>query len=605
MKQHSANPIRRQSQRLLAGFVAVSLVGLVAYLGTHHSHTSSAATDDSTYRILKVSAAENEAGGNPTTTQMQDQAKHFNLIVDNATSKYDTAQMHSWASAAGNTNGGDVKMLVYINGSHIKGCSVIQTMGDRPARTANGNYIHAKAQPEDFNPGDNYLMDITKPSWQADRADLSRSLTTTDGWDGVWYDVLGPSPISAGYNQATSPDCSNTDIADVAAPYNSATGKVYTNAEWYQGGKAVMTATRAAIAADKLIGFNGARPGGATAALWQAATIGMDENWLMAVNAPNDWPTLADWQTGVTMLTDAAAAGKSLQAYTQMNGTTTHPVTDAQRTQIHKYLLGSFLLGTDGNQYFDFKYDDGPTMWHPYWDRLLIGHPLTSATVDYKNVGNVYYRQFTRGIVIVNPDSVDHTAVAIPGLAGNYTDIDGSAVSFGSSIDMPAHTAQILIADTATPSSDTQAPSVSLVLPNDGGYIRAGTTMHVEATASDDVGVTKVEFYAGSQLLGTDTTPPYQATFDYPSDAPQTPRTLTAKAYDAAGHVTTTAAIHILIVAATDKGNADINNDGRINTLDLSTLLTHDGQTYQPADLDFSGTVDGGDFPIMNSRWTW
>jgi mannan endo-1,4-beta-mannosidase len=49
----------------------------------------------------------------------------------------------------------------------------------------------------------------------------------------------------------------------------------------------------------------------------------------------------------------------------------------------------------------------------------------------------------------------------------------------------------------------------------------------------------------------------------------------------------------------------DINGDGHVNTLDLAILLTHDGQSYAPADLSHDGTVGAADLAILLSRWTW
>jgi hypothetical protein len=49
----------------------------------------------------------------------------------------------------------------------------------------------------------------------------------------------------------------------------------------------------------------------------------------------------------------------------------------------------------------------------------------------------------------------------------------------------------------------------------------------------------------------------------------------------------------------------DINGDGHINTLDLSILLSHDGQNYTPADLNKDGTIGAADLAIMLSNWTW
>ena len=67
-------------------------------------------------------------------------------------------------------------------------------------------------------------------------------------------------------------------------------------------------------------------------------------------------------------------------------------------------------------------------------------------------------------------------------------------------------------------------------------------TLTFSATASDNVGVTKVEFYVDGVLKGTDTTSPYSMTLDSTTLANGS-HTLTAKAYDAAGNVGTSTAV--------------------------------------------------------------
>jgi hypothetical protein len=55
----------------------------------------------------------------------------------------------------------------------------------------------------------------------------------------------------------------------------------------------------------------------------------------------------------------------------------------------------------------------------------------------------------------------------------------------------------------------------------------------LSATASDNVGVTKVEFYRGTVLLGSDTTSPYSITWNS-AYSPNGSQILYARAYDAA-----------------------------------------------------------------------
>jgi hypothetical protein len=84
-----------------------------------------------------------------------------------------------------------------------------------------------------------------------------------------------------------------------------------------------------------------------------------------------------------------------------------------------------------------------------------------------------------------------------------------------------------------TGSSDTTAPTVSVTAPTAGATVSGTTT--ISATASDNVGVTKVEFYVDSVLKSTDTAAAYSYSWDttgYANGA----HTIYAKAYDAAGN---------------------------------------------------------------------
>ncbi|HEX8226605.1 MAG TPA: dockerin type I repeat-containing protein, partial [Candidatus Saccharimonadales bacterium] len=49
----------------------------------------------------------------------------------------------------------------------------------------------------------------------------------------------------------------------------------------------------------------------------------------------------------------------------------------------------------------------------------------------------------------------------------------------------------------------------------------------------------------------------------------------------------------------------DVNGDGRVNALDLSALISRDGQNYPAADFNGDGTVGAADMAILLSRWTW
>src|SRR6185295_11765965 len=87
----------------------------------------------------------------------------------------------------------------------------------------------------------------------------------------------------------------------------------------------------------------------------------------------------------------------------------------------------------------------------------------------------------------------------------------------------------------ATP--DTQPPTVSLTAPASASTLQGLVT--VSASASDNVGVTKVEFRVDGTAIGApDTTSPYAASWNT-AGVSNGGHTLTAVASDAAGNSTT------------------------------------------------------------------
>ena len=87
---------------------------------------------------------------------------------------------------------------------------------------------------------------------------------------------------------------------------------------------------------------------------------------------------------------------------------------------------------------------------------------------------------------------------------------------------------------TVTVSNDTTAPVVSIASPVTNSTV-AGTVL-VSANASDNVGVTKVEFFVNGTLRTTDISAPYSFSWDTTAVA-NGAYTISAKAYDAAGKV--------------------------------------------------------------------
>ena len=91
---------------------------------------------------------------------------------------------------------------------------------------------------------------------------------------------------------------------------------------------------------------------------------------------------------------------------------------------------------------------------------------------------------------------------------------------------------------------DTTAPTTAITSPAAGSTVSG--TVTVTASASDNVGVTRVELYVDGVLLATDTASPYSASWNT-AGASNGSHTLTSKAYDAAGNVGTSAGVTVTV----------------------------------------------------------
>ncbi|MGH9857083.1 MAG: Ig-like domain-containing protein, partial [Acidobacteriota bacterium] len=124
------------------------------------------------------------------------------------------------------------------------------------------------------------------------------------------------------------------------------------------------------------------------------------------------------------------------------------------------------------------------------------------------------------------------------------------------------------------------------------------------ASASDNVGVIKVEFYVDGNLIGSqDASSPYSVSLNT-TTLTNGSHSLTAKAYDQAGNVTTsgTRTINVSNITFDD---ADLNQDGIINLLDFSLLAQQFGKKSYTGreDINRDGKVDILDFSVLASKY--
>jgi hypothetical protein len=114
---------------------------------------------------------------------------------------------------------------------------------------------------------------------------------------------------------------------------------------------------------------------------------------------------------------------------------------------------------------------------------------------------------------------------------------DGEHVLSATAFDAAGNTADsapvaVTVSNTPPP-ADTVAPTVGISTPAAGSTVSG--TVQVSGTASDDVGVTEVRFFADGVPIGTDATAPYEISWDTTAGTDGS-RELTADAVDAAGN---------------------------------------------------------------------
>jgi len=91
---------------------------------------------------------------------------------------------------------------------------------------------------------------------------------------------------------------------------------------------------------------------------------------------------------------------------------------------------------------------------------------------------------------------------------------------------------------------DTTKPNVIITSPANNSTV--SWTITIQATATDNVGVVKVEFYIDSNKVGEDTSTPYEYNWNTTSYTNGT-HTITAKAYDNAGNIGESAIVTVNI----------------------------------------------------------
>ncbi len=163
------------------------------------------------------------------------------------------------------------------------------------------------------------------------------------------------------------------------------------------------------------------------------------------------------------------------------------------------------------------------------------------------------------------------------------------------------------IPSTGGSTTDTTSPTVSITSPAASATVSG--TVTIAASASDNVAVSKVEFYANGTLVGTDTATPYSYSWNSSSVANGS-YSITTKAYDAAGNIGQSTAVAVTVnnaVVDTTAPTASITSPAASATVSGTFAIAasaSDNVAVSKVEFYVNGTLVGTDTAIPYS-YSW
>jgi len=329
--------------------------------------------------------------------------------------------------------------------------------------------------------------------------------------------------------------------------------------------------------------------------------------------------TAAPWGW-TTQLTAASNGAYSLtaRAYDEYgNATTSDPVDVAvdipdsggAAPAGSAWLVSSDALSADGITDLLLTFDDNLNVVELSYSFNGTARIFTGAAINRSNADID-----ADGVVEVEADWGDDNGLTFAGeLNGNrdvatgllgYTIIDGDDVEVGIAV-----SATLIEQSNGGGTSDVTPPTVSISSPASGTIFSASATVDISATASDDVEVTKVEFYRSGVLRSVDLSAPYVWSPSLTAASNGT-YSLTARALDAAGNAATSAPVNVTVnipsgggtpapLAGTwsvDSFNLDFDQISDLKfTLDDTLVVTAISYRFGGKSFSFSGAqIDRG-----------
>lgn len=204
------------------------------------------------------------------------------------------------------------------------------------------------------------------------------------------------------------------------------------------------------------------------------------------------------------------------------------------------------------------------------------GTTITISGTDFVNVSGVTIGgAAATGLNVISPTSLSVVAPARP--AGAVSVVVTTATGSATKTNAFTYVNPAPTLSSVSPVSGTATGGSTIVI--------TGSNFMVGATVQfGTVSATNVAFLGATSLRVT---------------APAGTGTVSVVVTNPDGQKATLAAAYTYLQPG------DANNDGRVNAIDLSIIISHDSENYSPGDFNADGTVGSADLAILLGRWTW
>lgn len=212
--------------------------------------------------------------------------------------------------------------------------------------------------------------------------------------------------------------------------------------------------------------------------------------------------------------------------------------------------------------------------------------------------GTISKVEFYNGSTLLNSDNASPYSFAWNNVAAGSYAITARATDNAGAVTTSS------VVNVTVNAPNNQLPTVSLTAPANNTNYNAPASITISANASDaDGSVSKVEFYNGSSLLGSDASAPYSYTW---SNVAAGTYTITAKATDNAGAVTTSTAVTVKVNTVTTDGCSGIASYVENSGYVAGSITKNGGSKYQCKTWPYSGWCNGAAWayaPGVGAYW--